>query len=323
MLRLGGASLVLLPLLSGCIGGSAQTAATPASQPEAQAPVIEVSSTEGAIEGIVVDPSILPVAGAHVQLLSATEETELSNATSGAGGEFGFSRLQPATYRVRSTAEGYSATTLLVQVRAGEVTRATVPLSDVPSLEPYVVLYIQTGILRCGYALVLYSDSCGIQQVMGPSRLRIFYNVTAGHQAVVVETLWSQKDIYMDYWIYAQNMTRSTNTTKYWDYVGDAIGTPILRKEFTPGQEPKRTQIRSDYRAFPPTNWSFQLRVETYYDGAYQRDFNQTLYEACKYILGYCAGVGVALDFKFTQYVTAFIHAAPPAPRDYSAVPDQ
>lgn len=323
MLRLGGAGIVLSLLLAGCIGGSAQEDATPVAGPEVQVPVVEVTSTEGAIEGIVVDPSIIPVAGALVQLLSATQDLELYNVTSGGTGEFAFSKLEPATFRVRATAEGYSPSTLLVQVRAGEVTRVTLPVSDVPTAEPYVLLYIQTGILRCGYALILYSDSCGIQQLMGASRLRILYNITEGHQAVVVETLWPQRDIFMDYWIYAQNMTRSTNTTKYWDYVGDAIGTPILRKEFTPGQEPKRTQIRDDYRAFPPTNQSFQLRVETYYDGAYQRDFNQSFYEACKYILGYCAGVGVALDFKFTQYVTAFIHAAPPVLQEYSAVPDQ
>lgn len=106
--------------LAGCSGsgGAASTPEAGLSSEEIDNAVRDVpvaaSATTGVIRGVVVDQAIRPIAGATVAVAGFGSET-----VSNDQGAFGFEGLQPGTYFVTASKEGYEPSQTSVDVEAG------------------------------------------------------------------------------------------------------------------------------------------------------------------------------------------------------------
>jgi len=308
--------------LSGCSAGEA--AQGPGAEIEQAKPAdpsdVKVSGSSGGIVGVVVDESLWPLAGANVTLETATSKAEeLARAVTTEAGEFAFSLLEPGTYRVRAHYEGYGQGTALATVIAEEVATARITVTSRPTVEAYVDLFIERGILKCAYSYVVFADSCGVTEVFGESVNEIDFNVSAGHQFLVSETNWEHGGVTMDHDFYARNESTKPRGT----LIGRGYGQPVLRVDFWP----EKVYIRPGIDAptvFPASSETLVFRIGTYYDGQLQKEANDGLSPLCPLLplLGYCTGVGVEFDFIFSQYVTVFMNAVPETLEDYSAIPD-
>lgn len=319
--------VVLSTITAGCSGPSAiEGDAKPDDEPQAPGPV-EVSQRHGGIEGSVVDTTLLPIANATVTLReSGGAGAVLSSTKTLEDGRFVFNLLDPGTYRVTATKRGFANTTQVAVVAAGEATIARLTLGDVPVEEPYVELMIQDGLISCAFAVVVVSGVCLPDQtepVFGPYKVALFFPIPAGHQKAVSETDWPDRSQVFRNW-YFHDETQDANFEG--DWLGDAIGPAILRKEFTPGVVPSSfAPFQTDGVPFPASEQNFTFLGITYYDGSYQEEINGTASPVCEQnpIVGYCTGAGVALGVRFTHYVTVFVNQAPASVAAYSAVPDR
>ena len=318
--------LVLAFLVGGCVGGS------PNADPQATAPEQEivgpalVSDTQGGIEGTVIDASLLPIQQVTVHLRPGSGEAPaLKNTSTGADGRFIFELVDPGTYRVSTSAPGFGNVTQLVVVVAGEAASARLVLTELPSAEPYVSLLIQNGIFNCGVAAIVVSAVClptVTGAVLGPHKTALFFPVPVGHQAVVAETDWPNREQVMRNWY--MNDEKDDNVYDG-DCLGDAIGGAVLRKEFTPDTTATSySTLCPEVTVFPPSSQNFTLLVATFYDGAYQREIDGNARPVCDAnpVIGYCTGVGVIFEMRYTQYVTVFVNQRPEPIDAYSAVPD-
>ncbi|MEK6985271.1 MAG: carboxypeptidase-like regulatory domain-containing protein [Candidatus Thermoplasmatota archaeon] len=140
MLRILAVGFLALAL-AGC-------AESPAAQPSA-APAVTV----GRISGVVVDPGIVPVEGALVEL---TGQGLQLNTTTGDNGIYRFDDLPFGTYFLKVSIDGYlhSQTTVELGPQAGEppVTRIILepdPLYRAPFIQPFK----HRGLVQCGIVL--------------------------------------------------------------------------------------------------------------------------------------------------------------------------
>lgn len=318
--------LIVAILLGGCLGGS-----TPA-QPqgtESEAPIVGpalVSDSQGGIEGTVIDATLLPIPNVVVHLReSSGDAPALKNTTTALDGRFIFELVDPGTYRVSTSAPGFGNVTQLVVVVAGEAAKVRLVLTELPSDEPYVALLIQNGIFNCGVAVIAVSAVClptVTGAVLGPHKTALFFPVPVGHQAVVAETDWPNREQVMRNWY--MNDEKDDNVYDG-DCLGDAIGGAILRKDFTPDTTATSySTLCPEVTVFPPSSQNFTLLVATFYDGAYQREIDGTARPVCDAnpAVGYCTGVGVIFEMRYTQYVTIFVNQRPEPLEAYSAVPD-
>lgn len=192
------AALVVLAVwLAGCAGGGSQTEASDDDQVEP--PAADFSGSTGAIEGFVVDDTLLPIGNAAVSLQVSRTTAVLANATTGPDGRFVFSRVDPGTYLVTVQATGYGDGSSFVQVTAGEAAELRVTVDDLPSNDPYVDTFIEVGILRCAFSYVAFADTCTIEAAMGENRNQIDFNISAGHQWIIDETYWDDSSVTMDH----------------------------------------------------------------------------------------------------------------------------
>lgn len=321
-----GALLIVAVLLGGCVGGAPE--ATPQATdaaPDIVGPAV-VSETQGGIEGTVIDASLLPVPSVVVHLReSSGDAPALKNTSSGIDGRFIFELVDPGTYRVATSAIGFGNVTQLVVVVAGEATPVRLMLTELASDEPYVSLLILNGIFNCGVAAVAVSAVClptVTGAVLGPHKTALFFPIPIGHQAVVAETDWPNREQVMRNWY--MNDEKDDNVYDG-DCLGDAIGGAVLRKDFTPESAgTSYSTLCPEVTPFPPSSQNFTLLVATFYDGAYQREIDSTARPACDAnpVVGYCTGVGVIFEMKYTQYVTIFVNQRPEPLEAYSAVPD-
>src|SRR5688572_23928185 len=101
--------LMTVPLLAGCTGGSADAQDKGIEELEEQAAKdvdVQATADTGVIRGIVVDEVIRPIEGATVRLMVTPPVTTKTSATGG----FGFEELEPGTYFVKISAEGFAPT---------------------------------------------------------------------------------------------------------------------------------------------------------------------------------------------------------------------
>jgi hypothetical protein len=145
----GRAALILLALvLAGCSGTS-----RPTTLPEG------VSATTGAIQGIVVDPAIAPIAKVHVTL--ALPAGGNKTATTDAGGRFSFGDLAPGTYLLAFEHLLYVPTRTVAEVRPGVDPAPTrVQMAPVFTATPYHEQLKYKGSLLCGYGTPATSSIC-------------------------------------------------------------------------------------------------------------------------------------------------------------------
>lgn len=153
--------LLLSFVLSGCTAsntGSVGGATTGADLTE-NFNELKVSATTGGIRGVVVDPSIAPIAQAKVALALKTGN---QTSTSDKMGRFTFTDLAPGTYFLSINHPLYRPQQTTVEVAAGvadpQVTK--VQLTPLFSQKPYTVQIKHKGFFQCSQAGVgLYSSS--------------------------------------------------------------------------------------------------------------------------------------------------------------------
>jgi hypothetical protein len=327
--RLPAAQLLLALVLGTAMAGCAKASGEPtAASPEEPiiAPTAAVSDALGAVHGSVVDSSVYPLGEANVTLEPASSiGNTIASTVTGPDGAFVFSLLEPGAYRVMATHPNYGGGSALVQVQAGEVSKANVVLSDVPGDVPYVLLFLETGFMPCAFSVVAWADSCATG-LPGEQINRFRYNISAGFSYVVVETDWQPGTVTMDHDFWAREAAPDGEEAKDFVAVGRGFGQPILRVDFWP-EKPYVIALDAATEAptlFPPSTKDIQFQVDTWYDGQYQAEVNGAGGPACAYmLLGYCTGVGLQLEHRFQQYTTVFMNGAPDAIEEYSAVPDQ
>ncbi|HJQ93447.1 MAG TPA: carboxypeptidase-like regulatory domain-containing protein [Candidatus Thermoplasmatota archaeon] len=146
-------ALLSAALLAGCAGGGSPE---PLDEAGEDAPELEVTDTTGGIRGIVVDQSIVPVAGAKVTLSGGP------NTTTDEEGLFRFTALEPGDYFVAVSKPGYTSVQQAATVVAGVADPPIVKvlLNRLTTAQPYLDFYKLDGFYECGFALPFITDSC-------------------------------------------------------------------------------------------------------------------------------------------------------------------
>lgn len=133
-------------LLAGCSG-------SPASEPADVEDIdygVEATATTGVIRGVVYDDAIRPVQNVLVSIATLGR-----NATTGQNGEFGFAGLEPGTYFLQASKQGYTTIQTSTEVVAGvddpEILK--IGLVAIPSEQPYVETHALAGYLSFGAAI--------------------------------------------------------------------------------------------------------------------------------------------------------------------------
>ncbi|HUR62343.1 MAG TPA: carboxypeptidase-like regulatory domain-containing protein [Candidatus Thermoplasmatota archaeon] len=150
------AALVVL-LLSGCT--SSGNTGTTSDTGQFSDKTVTVSSTTGAIRGIVVDQAVTPIAKVAVSVMvGATNKTT----TSDAQGRFVFSDLPAGTYFMVFKHLLYKTVQQSVDVKAGvaDPPITKVLMEAVFAQKPYHEQFKFKGIIACGYNAVLVTAPC-------------------------------------------------------------------------------------------------------------------------------------------------------------------
>jgi hypothetical protein len=322
LFNVGRWSCAAIFLLSGCAGTTPQAAgARPTAEP--LAPDVHFSQDTGALDGTIVDDSLRPVANASVRIsLSKGDAPFSADTIPNAAGSFGFSLLTPGTYQVRVAAAGFSNATQFAEIRAGEIAKMTVHLINAPTREPYLVVYPRSGLLECDWAFLATSGPCPRSNLTFANSLMRF-NITEGFTFVVVQTTWKgfSDSLRVDLDIDDARALSSTD----WPlalYTGKAPLKYIMypAQKFIP---PPGGQLAGLGPPRPVPTHSFPMIQAVSWLGSFQREINQTAAPVCSnHPLGYCLGVGAALDLKYTNYASVFVNGRPPNIQTYSALPD-
>jgi len=151
---LGLATIFLTTMLAGCVGGESTEVPPPASA----APAVFDEGT-GAIQGVVVDDSLAPIANALVGIHGLQEFASSSDQ----GGAFSFSNVPPGTHTLLAQQIGFEAAAKQVEVPAGAVTTVELVLSPLPSQTPYHQTVDQRGLFGCGSS---WRPSLGVPGVL-------------------------------------------------------------------------------------------------------------------------------------------------------------
>ncbi len=144
-------ALLILPLLLAALAGCAD-----AVQEANDGPEVDVTSTTGAIRGVVVDGSITPIADAMVTLNDG--QSTLTDAE----GLFSFSTLEPGTYFVAAEAFGYEPIQVSTSVEAGvaDPPLINIQLLQIPGFNPFLENLKFDGFYECAFAMWFITDSC-------------------------------------------------------------------------------------------------------------------------------------------------------------------
>lgn len=127
--------VTLVSVLGGCLGfgGSGTDAAAPA--PVAAGDPVWFDDATGAIEGVVLDDSLMPLGGASVAIQGTSIDVETE-----ATGRFGFSYLPPGVAVVMVHKAGFGNASQAVDVQVGHVSRVVFTLENTASDRPYTLV---------------------------------------------------------------------------------------------------------------------------------------------------------------------------------------
>lgn len=320
---------ILCSALAGCVGGSEDAIDPFATQEEFPAAGAVSSSTQGAVEGIVLDTSLAPIPNAAVTLALADKNAQpLASTTSGMSGEFVFSLLEPGTYRITVAPPGFSNTSALVNVFAGEITRAQVLLEDRPGDEPYRELLLYRGWVACFlmYVVAGYNGLPPDPCPFGEKKTDLNVEVPASWRYYVNEMSWSGSESMA--LITARDEPTCAVPPDGKCY-GMVQGASSLRLEGAPGDVVLAQKYSFDGKTAPPDG-NFSMWVTMGYSGYLRNELNDTAGPACVAVhgaVGYsdrvgCFGVGYATGIAFDYYVSIFHYERLVDPERYSAVPD-
>ncbi len=120
-------------------------------------PEVQVTSTTGAIRGVVVDEAITPVAGVNVFLSNTGAMMETDDE-----GEFAFSNLEPGPYFVQVSKIGYQDVQISTIVEAGVERPPSVRIlmPKIPGGDPFDETLKFDGFYECAFSLFFITDSC-------------------------------------------------------------------------------------------------------------------------------------------------------------------
>lgn len=305
-------------ILSGCAGASG--AIEPAGPADAALDPADISATHGAVIGTVVDTSLLPIQNATVTLATAGKDgVNISAATTNGGGAFGFSLLEPGSYRLRAGHPDFGNGSVLVSVSAAERTSAQILLDELASDDPYLVTLIKNGFLSCAAGTLIAPTNNRCPGDQGNSTIR--FEIPDGFRYFLSESEWEgQEELSQYFYSLVRNGTRNESRT-----IKDLWGRSVLSEHFRPG-EAKTTGNPGTNTLItnaPVPAKAFRLTVTAYYSGFFGEELNQTLNPVCRPVYARCAGVGVTLGLRYTQYLTIFIHGVPDDVEEFSAIPDK
>ena len=154
-MELGLAALVFMTVLAGCVEGES---AEPAEATQQAAPA-EFDEDTGALEGVVVDDSLVPIPGAVVGL---HENPDFLTETDQAGA-FSFSKVPPGTHTLLAQKVGFDSVSKQIDVPAGSVTPVEVVMTPVAVDSPYYQTHEQRGLFGCGSS---WRPSLGVPGVL-------------------------------------------------------------------------------------------------------------------------------------------------------------
>lgn len=299
-------------LIAGCAGGP------PAEADPFDGVDVKVDETTGAIRGVVVDQSIMPVEGAKVSLVDTPHNT-----TTDADGRFVFSKLEPGFYLLTASKPLYEEMTFQTSVEAGNPKPATITvrLTRLFEGEPYMSSFYEEGYFTCSQAGGIvwgYSSSpChsfafpyvgGVDLCQDASaclaQKRDFHvDVEAGWQTQVFEMTWKPSaQGTSDRMGLVVSTYKPERPTNHW-FANYESGSP-MRFQLDVGEPgPRAQQGSGEHDRVPP-------------EGLEQMSFFASVRRP-----GICAAVcvpGIAYEQSFDVYLHQFYYL--PAPEGWSIV---
>lgn len=295
-MRVAAAALCLLvtsAILAGC-SGKGSSAPTDTLAP------VSVDANTGGIRGVVVDDAIRPVKGVAVSLPTAHQNT-----TTGTDGAFTFGKLTPGTYIVRASRPGYDSAQTSVDVVAGvaDPKAVRIQLTQLASGQPYMLTTQFNGYIACsaGVPDVGYSEECGAgvgvpcavpppagcQRVGGQNNnlIQNDFHVDSGNiQGIVIEQVWTP------------TAGSTASGSLYLISATNFVCDPECGWDATLGETTSKSPIL--------------LRIDGAKLKALQTDPTT---RASTFVWAGADNPNLILDQSFTQYVTFFYGAPPPA----------
>lgn len=284
------AGLLLAALLAGCTSNAPKdTSDDPAAFDD-----VVVTSTTGAIRGVVVSEAIVPIAGALVVLPDGKEQRTDDE------GAFVFSGLAPGDYFLTVSKIGFTTVQTSATVVAGlaepPITKVTL-LVDATAVKPYYQEYVFDGFIQCSGTFVAVGAAvCSFVDLVGiPSEDR--FGVTYG---LDMRPTWMQTEMV---WASTQAAGSKMSVMYSWD-CGDENG-GFLCDHGAAGNSP--VLLVANETAIAEIN-------EGDYNGTslFVRAFNEGLDETqVDGVPG--GGVGLTVNQRFTFYTHLFYGYEPPA----------
>lgn len=312
---------LFLPL-AGCAGGGADASL------EDVAPPAQFDDGTGGISGLVTDDEYAPIAGAEVGLVG---QAAFQTATDPFGG-FSLSHVPPGSYKIVAQRLGFEPVAREVVVQAGALVEVRFVLTPVGVPVPRTELKLFNGYISCSiaYARSVFTSTCpgtaqateSIHEIMPKGK-----TWPATFQGVLVEADWKNGDDNLAFDFNDRNIgyygvyyrTRDQSPLRFLlERCGNYMATNFGRAAMPCTDE----QVEASH-----------MHLETYYAGRYQKEThagdpvcreNLTIpvYPLPGYQAG-CYGVGVALELRWSNYVSVFHLAIPEDVEKYSGRPDK
>lgn len=287
-----------LLLGAGCTAAGPRDAGNSPLAPDAVA-----TAETGAIDGLVLDTELRPVAEAVLLLSPGARSTGTD-----LNGRFVFNGLTPGEYALAVSAPGFHPQSRAITIAAEDVLPVRLQLEPLPSLDPHPAVFHQRGHASCfvSYRLPVTANGnvfCGNVYNTAQNKHRIFWPAipTEGWNASTLEQVWKSTQVAgrgMQGKLYVANCgTEMIFLEGVSPLAGKADGSVIV---------PWREKAVKDCKADCPE----------------QKCILQTWVGTVPFLLGPSAAVdgGIMLDQPFEQYHTAFYRMA--VPEGYKARPD-
>lgn len=187
--------LALALLVAGCTGNGNPSAKVDV--PDAFQEPVDVADGKGVLRGIVITPAIVPVQGALVQILSSS----LSQTTD-EDGAFIFSDLEPGTYFLDISKEGWTGIQQSAEVVADEAEPDIVKIviERLPGSEPRVETLRYEGYIGCSFGTPVNYGGCGFATGQEDDA-EAYFDVQGTPTVVQTEILWDSTQPSGD-WFY-------------------------------------------------------------------------------------------------------------------------
>lgn len=301
--------IVTTILLAGCAAKDPIDAATSADPQGAL-----YDDETGAIVGVVVDDSLLPIADAAV-LLDGD-----ASAVTAEDGSFRFASLTPGEHALAVSKQGYGTSDAYADVLAGSLVEITVTLVPVATLAAYHETKIVAGLIGCGMAVRVPNPQggsvtptpaiCGVPDIAtGGTGLNDhvtdinFGDVGADWVGFWAETAWRS------------NQALGTRMTVNWWSVNVPQGqtgrvSHVIPNGTLAGPSPLATRFTLN-------------ETQEVIDGSLGK--RELCIKTCMISAGHfsaaeSSGLGVTIQQRFDDYVTLFHHGE--LPLEFTALPD-